>query len=311
MRAKASHLTLPEVPPWGQIDEGLLTDLASQEVPLDWRPRQAIMYRKWLNARIREISNHLWPAYVPGGSPWKTGAVKHLFDVDFSLLAELHGHLRLPIDGYFGTTVTHSDFFTEEDNDGIGFGLNYTRYDPTLDPLVAGQLRDVLRAGYTDKVGTIDLQLKQVFQRPRPWQMAFIQGRTTYQYRWAATADTSSLVCGHCLQGLIGVCSVYANLGSLMTKRSIHVLEQFSADIGDRRVFAGVHYPSDNLSSWYTASALLPHVFKPSHVPSVKQFMRNAIEKRSAVFAAIKHQVRSSKHSPYEWMVAAVVRHLR
>jgi hypothetical protein len=242
---------------------------------------------------------------------WKTGAVKHLFDVDFNLLAGLHPHLLRPINGLFASTVTHSDLFTEEDNDNIGFGLSYTRYDPSLDTLVESQLRDVLRAGYTDKAGTIDLQLKQVFQRPRPWQMAFIQSRPTYKYRWAATADTSSLVCGHCLQGLIGVCSVYADLGSLMTKRSIQVLEQFAVDIGDRRVFAGVHYPSDNLSSWYTASALVPYVFKASHVAAVKRFMKNAIQKRSAVFAAIKHSIRSSKNSPYKWMVRAIARNLR
>jgi hypothetical protein len=311
MRAKASPMTSPDVPPWGQMDEGLLGDLASQQIPLDWRPRQAAMtYQKWLDARVRHISTHLWPLYVPGGSAWKTGAVKTLFDVDFRLLAALHSHLRLPINGFFGSTVTHSDFFAEEDDDNVGFGVNYTRYDPTLDPVVGSRLRDVLRAGYTDKAGTIDLQLKQLFQRPRPWQVAFIQGRSTYQYRWAATADTSSLVCGHCLQGLIGVCSVYADLGSLMTKRSIQVLEQFAVDIGDRRVFAGVHYPSDNLSSWYTASALLPHVFKPSRVSPVKRFMRNAIAK-SAVFAAIKDSMKSSRNSPYKWMVGAIASNLR
>jgi hypothetical protein len=307
-RAKTA-LTSIEVPPWGQMDEGLLADLASQQTPLDWRPRKTMTYQKWRNARIRDISKHLWPLYVPGSATWKTGAVKLLFDVDFGLMAGLHSRLRLPINGLFGSTVTHSDFFAEEDDDNIGFGLNYTRYDPTLAPLVAGQLRDVLRAGYTDKVGTIDLQLKQVFQRPRPWQMAFIQGRPNYQYRWAATADTSSLVCGHCLQGLIGVCSVYSDLGSLMSKRSIQVLEQFAVDIGDRRVFAGVHYPSDNLSSWYMASALLPHVFKPARVSAVKRFMKNAIAK-SAVFAAIKHSIRSSKNSPYKWMVGAIASNL-
>jgi hypothetical protein len=311
MPPKARLLTSMDVPPWGQMDEGLLADLASQQNPLDWRPRQTITYQRWLAARVSQIAKHLWPLYVPGGSTWKTGAVKHLFDVDFRLLEALHPHLLLPIDGCFGSTVTHSEFFTEEDNDDIGFGLNYARYDPTLAPLVAGQLRDVLRAGYTDKVGTIDLQLKQIFQRPRPWQMAFIQGRSTYQYRWAATADTSSLVCGHCLQGLIGVCGVYADLGSLMTKKSIQVLEQFAVDIGDRRVFAGVHYPSDNLSSWYTASALVPHVFEPSRVPALKRFMKNAIQKRSIVFAAIKHSARSSKTSPYKWMIGAIARNLR
>jgi hypothetical protein len=313
-RVKAPNMTLIEVPPWGQMDEGLLADLASQQIPLDWRPRQAIKkmtYQKWLDTRIRQISKHLWPLYAPGGSTWQTAAVKHLFDVDFSLLAGLHSRLRLPINGFFGSTVTHSDLFTEEDDDNIGFGLNYARYDPTLVPIVVSQLRDVLRAGYTDKVGTIDLQMKQVFQRPRPWQIAFIQSRSTYQYRWAATADTSSLVSGHCLQGLMGVCSVYAELGALMTDRSIQVLEQFAVDIGDRRVFAGVHYPSDSLSSWYTASALLPHVFKPSRISAVKRFMKNAIEKRSAVFAAIKHSIRSSKNSPYKWMVATIASNLR
>jgi hypothetical protein len=295
-----------ELPPWGQMDEGLLADMASMPVPPDWRPNHA--FKTWRDAQIKQIAAMLWPIYVPNGSAWKTRAVARLFDADFSLLAPLHSQLGLPIRGMFGTTVTHSDMFAEEDDGNIGFGNDYGRYDPTLVPLAKDQFRNALRAGYSNKVATIPLQFKQVFQRPRPWQVAFIQGRTTFRYRVAASADTPSLVSGHCLQGSLGVCNIFAELGHVMSPKSIEVLKHFAVDIGDRRVFAGVHYPSDSLSSWFAALQLIPCVYQPSRVPSIKKFLRSAIKDKSVVFAAIREHVASNRDSPYKAIVAAISR---
>lgn len=64
----------------------------------------------------------------------------------------------------------------------------------------------------------------------------------------------------------------------------IEALEQFGVDIGDRRVFAGVHYPSDNLSSWILALRLGREVFAD---PRVWLFLAEAIQKRSAVYQTL------------------------
>jgi hypothetical protein len=286
------------------MDEGLLADISSEPPPADFRPPH--IFRDWRDAKIQQIGDLLWPVYNPGNSAWQSPAVAKLFDADFDLLANLHSHLGLSIKGVFGTTVTHSDLFAEEDDEKVGFGCDYTRYDPTLPPLAEGQFRNILRAGYVNKVGTIPLQFKQKLQRPRPWQVAFIQGRSGYQYRVAASADTPSLISGHSIQGLMGVCNIFAELGHMMSKQSIEVLMQFAVDIGDRRVFAGVHYPSDNLSSWFTSSELVPYVFGPSRASDVKQFLRGAIEKKSVVYAAIRKHMASNPNSPYESIVEAI-----
>lgn len=305
----ALPMTSAAVPPWGELDEDYLADLAKRPNPQDWSPPdtlQAPTFERWRDGIINQIATMVWPIFDSTNSVWKAREVSTLFDADFALLDSLHSHLLLPIKGVFSTTVTHSDLFTEEDDRTIGFGFDYARYDPTLEPLAANQFRGLVRAGYINKVGTLDLQMKRVFQRPRPWQMALIQNRTAYRYRVAATADTPSLVSGHCLQGLMGVCNVFAEVGHSLTELSTEVLMQFAVDIGDRRVFAGVHYPSDNLSSWFTASQLIPCVFGASRAPAVKQFMWNAIENKSAVFAAIRDSIGSTSSSPYESIVEAI-----
>jgi len=85
---------------------------------------------------------------------------------------------------------------------------------------------------------------------------------------------------------------------------SAKVLQQFTVDVGDRRVFAGVHYPSDNLASWFTALNLVPRVFDEEVAPDIKAFLWEAINSRSIVFDAIKkHIVANPGTSPYEKVV--------
>jgi hypothetical protein len=74
-------------------------------------------------------------------------------------------------------------------------------------------------------------------------------------------------------------------------------MQQYTADIGDRRVFAGVHYPSDNISSWFCALRMCDNMY--SEVGEVaKVFMRGALAK-SAVFAAIVDDIRKDPGSVY------------
>jgi len=92
-----------------------------------------------------------------------------------------------------------------------------------------------------------------------------------------------------------------------MNCNSVDKLRQFTVDIGDRRVFAGVHYPSDNLSSWYTALKLIPHVFTEPTDAWVRDFLWKAIDLRSIVFGAIKNHIAAHPNdSPYRDAVAAI-----
>ena len=125
----------------------------------------------------------------------------------------------------------------------------------------------LLQLGLHRKVGTFALQIKERLQRPRAYQVALIQGRAGFLHRPAATADTPSMCSGHCLQGSLAGCRVFDSDARRMTNRSIEILQQFTVDIGDRRVFAGVHYPSDNLHLVVGLKSF--PVFEPMHVGPV------------------------------------------
>jgi len=298
-----AHVDKGKFPPWGYMDENLLADI-DPLIPLDWElengedPTYA-QWMAWVDDLVTHIRTLIWPQtdiILPG-----------LLNADFDLLHALHPSMGLPINSALPTTVQHYDFFAQEDDPNIAFGKGYEAYDDTLPKHVMDNFTTVLTAGIADKVGSLDLQLKNRIQRPRAYQVALIQGRNHFRYRSAATANTPSMVSGHCLQGSIAGCTAFATWGASMSSNSVEKLQQFTVDIGDRRVFAGVHYPSDNLSSWYTALKLIPHVFTKPTDAWVTAFLWKAIDSRSIVFDAIKkHLAANPGSSPYEKAVDAI-----
>jgi hypothetical protein len=300
----------PTLPPFGRMEEKLEAASNNAVVPIHWKPTDgsSVTMRKWREWRkglIDGIASMLWPVYVPGGAPWGSPSVGKLLEADFQLLNTLHWQLGMPIDARYPTKVVHGELFTEEDDGATPFGTGYDRYDPTVAPLVSRGLPTVLIAGMADKVGTLDLQLKQVFQRPRPYQVALLQDRTNYSYRWARTGNTPSLVSGHCLQASIAGCTAYVAFAESMTEGSMELLQQFTVDVGDRRVFAGIHYPSDNLASWYVALNLVQFVFDVKHRGMARQFLALALSK-SKVFAAVNAYKDSEGNSPYRKIIDAI-----
>jgi len=309
IRAAAKHVVVAgELPPWGQMDDALWADIMPP-IPFDWRLKDGVEpsrkdWCEWLKTIAEGIGLLVWPVYAPGA--WTDATVGRMLDADFELLAQLRHYIGFPIEGVNPTIVQHWDFFDDEDDRTIAFGTGYERYDPTLPSEVVKCLPNVLTTGIVDKVGSLDLQLKIIFQRPRAYQVAFLQAREGFTYQSAATANSPSLVSGHCLQGSLAGCTAYATFvrSASLGATSAKVLQQFTVDVGDRRVFAGVHYPSDNLASWFTALNLVPRVFDEEVAPDIKAFLWEAINSRSIVFDAIKkHIVANPGTSPYEKVV--------
>ena len=84
------------------------------------------------------------------------------------------------------------------------------------------------------------------------------------------------------------MCFVYEawlDAGLKIENSHLIALSHFGMDHGDRRVFAGVHYPSDNLASWAIASDLISRIFNYADI--ISPFLKDAISKRSAVFHLI------------------------
>jgi hypothetical protein len=292
------------LPPWGHMDDSLMAEFPPP-IPFDWLP-PVTQWPDWLAEIVAAINTLLWPKYVRGSAGWPAPPLDKLFDADFLLLAALRERLNDPICGVMPTTVQHADYFAEEDDRNIRFGTRYDRYDPTLPRQALDCLSDILTAGVVDKVGCLDLQLKWVFQRPRPYQVALLHNRTGFTHEAAASAGSPSLVSGHCLQGSMAGCAAFAALKASLGNPCIEVLKQFTMDIGDRRVFAGVHYPSDNLASWYAALMLIPCVFDSAIATDVNRFLGDAIRSKSIVFRAIEVYKDKDGNSPYSGMVDAI-----
>lgn len=295
------------LPPWGQMDEESMIEIRQYPLPSDWEIDKSESFRadswnKWFQEITEKIDVLIWPKYQPEKLNWDSAAVREMNRADFQLMDDLRHHMAASIDPNSGTTVTHAELFLEEDRD-LGPGANYERYDPSLTALQVNAFRANLRSDIGRKGGSVSLQLKQVFQRPRAYQVAFMQGLMSFEHRDAYSANTPSLISGHCFQGSIGGCGAYARLSAVISAQSVRTLEQFTVDIGDRRVFAGLHYPSDNLSSWLTALKLVPHVFSEDIAASVGSFLWRAISEKSIVFSAILDHINSNSTSPYATVV--------
>lgn len=297
------------LPPWGQLEEPMEEEIRSRPIPEAWRSISSRTresdFAQWRDHLIDELAALIWPTYDFAHRRWSKPPSDQLLEVDFQLLKKLHRCLELPINGFGVPPTPHSVFFAEEDDVYKLIGLNYERYDPALPEYLRENLKDVLINGFSRKLASLHLQLKKRFQRPRAYQVALLS-RRPFHYLWAATGGTPSLVSGHCLQGSLAGISAYVLFGRDVDLVSVEILKQFTVDIGDRRVFAGVHYPSDNLSSWYTALKLLPHVLDQSQVRQAHEFLWDAISKKSTVYREIVKHADKTPDSPYRPAIQAL-----
>ena len=288
------------LPPWGKLDEGLIEPGSENKSPAHWQ--DLMDYTTWRAGVIDVIDRLLWPQFDRRAT-WESPEVRRLNDVDFVLLHLLHANFRAEISVAHETTVRHAEFFKEEDRDGVAFGAGYERYDPKVPYEARDGIRDVVLEALRDKAGGVSGQLKSVFQRPRAYQLALLQNRK-FGHLSAHTANTPALISGHCFQGAITGCNLYLHVRKYhASPLQLEVLKQFTVDIGDRRVFAGVHYPSDNLSSWFTALALVPHVFPSDVVSDVRRFLWSAISNKSVVYKAMRDWKCKDAGSPYAAML--------
>lgn len=301
-----------QLPPWGQLDAFMQGVMQSRPIPEAWRSitagnteQQWQQWQLWRDTLIRDLEAMLWPTYDPAQGTWSRPPDPALMDADFTLMASLKSQLDEPIRGRAAVETKHRVLFDEEDDDYLLFGHKFERYDPGLPQYLRDGLTHIFLNGYERKLGTLHLQLKRLFQRPRPYQVALIQSRS-FEHLRSRVASTPSLVSGHCLQGCMAGVSAYVLFGPSVDFTSVEVLRQFTVDVGDRRVFAGVHYPSDNLSSWYTALKLLPHVVDNSVLSSARSFLWEAISSQSLVYQAIRAHLDADPKSPYKEAVAAI-----
>ncbi len=298
-------------PPWGFMPQDNLAAAAKTVPPPDWIGGQS-SFLKWRNDTLQFIQDSIWPVFDPQSMSWTGKSVptmKALTIADLDLLRNLYTSspdpLTLPISAPAGLPPrpTQQALFQDEDVMVPKWGRFFRNYDRSLSDSDVLDLLAIFKAAYLGKVNSI-LWLKTKLQRPRPWQMAMILGYSDFACYEALSADTPSMVCGHCSQALLalgGVMEDRIRTGTSMTSANWGALQQLAVDIGDRRVLARVHYPSDSIASWIMILKMSEFIFA---YPKVKDLLKDAIMTKSIVYKLIQQ----SGGSIYQPMLDAVAR---
>ncbi len=292
-------------PPYGRMVaeyEAFIDDKPPKDWtgPADWPT--------WRAKAVKVVQQTLWPTFENGS--WvgvSTAKMEDLTRVDFALMSALRPVLDTDMT-LGGRAVKHRELFTHEDVPSERHAnVVVVEHSPTktvrlyleghCDAATTNALAGGYLAGVSGKAGSVDLDWKRFFQRPRPYQMSFIMGETWFSHAHAKSAVSPAMISGHCFEASMGgLASFYASRKYALSKTADEMLQRHTVDLGDRRVFAGVHYPSDNISSWITALLVTPNV-SPSQAGHT--WLWEAITTRSRVYAAIDAELSRDPASPY------------
>ena len=299
----------PPFAPYGWMPNGqgdkLPESMPSRFRNEDGTPCPASSWVAWLDSHANRLASFLWPRWANGG--WQ-GAISpedalDLIQADLQLM----GPLSARLDAHVGqATATHRELFHRED-EGPPQVSDLFLYAPAADDALVLRFNALLIDGGVALAAPASLELKQRMQRPRPYQVSFIlHPDKRHVYEVAHTATTPSMVCGHCLQGALALADIVVRFeiesGRPLGHETLIGLQQFLVDSGDRRVFAGVHYPSDNLSSWYTALRYCRRLeFTPTEDPAQIRWQRTRA--REVLWAAVQlsavHAAMVAQGAPY------------
>lgn len=297
-----------EQPPYGHMNAHFMRDLDTRVPPerfrLNGRPATLDEWNRWVEAEIADMADFLWPRWTKQG--WRgqaTATAQALTAADLDLMTGPDGLMaqllaKVEGRGVAASSVTHKQLFEAED---LALpGERYEVYDKEVDEALLGRLRDSMRRALV-AFGPAPLQYKLHFQRARPYQEAWRLGRE-FPYEWAKSAVTPALISGHAIQGALACVAAYVEHRRALESiaGAVGLLQRLAVDFGDRRVFAGVHYPSDNLASWYALLRVLPQLYlHPVALEDARRFLWQAIGVHSKVHAAMRAHAAQHEGSPF------------
>jgi hypothetical protein len=306
----------PRLPPYGFMNTSFLWDVHTRRVPagftIDGHPGTEAEWTALVAKLVAEIAAFLWPRFDRARQVWVGASGPKALELTMAdlvlndklrptLLAEaaVRDDKAAPV----SLGAVHRALFELEDYGGPG-SLLFPSLDSYLRKAPESLILAVKKSasGRLGGFGPAPLRFKEYLQRPRPYQMAFMLGRTDFDNEWAKSGVTPAMISGHSIQGLVGFCGAYMDKRRELEDLAggVAAMQQMSVDFGDRRVFAGVHYPSDNVGSWYVALRLCSYLYGDGKAGQVaKTFMWEAISKRSAVYAAMKDAVALDARSPF------------
>lgn len=299
------------LPPYGKPSVERSVNVLDPNEMNDWSSGNAA-WIAWRERYVEDISNHVWPKYDEDQEPkWVGGAAafaQDASDAELDLMVSsfqntdiISDLVRPPLhDSALNPHRNHLWHFYAEDRGGVPEGASEFEEKASVTPFSNIAFFDSHWAHLSQLVGSISqrklaglFSFKMNFQRPRPQQAAFILGKSDFEYRNANnhthTGLHPSLPSGHCLQGFLLTCALVEMLGQrgALDGYDLRGLKQYAVDFGDRRVFAGVHYPTDNIASWVIVLRLIPEIFEAAHRPEIMAFALDAIQNYSRVFELI------------------------
>jgi hypothetical protein len=264
-----------------------------QALPSDWDT--------WLDAAAIALGDAIWPRYV-AGTGWQGGAkafMDSLTMADLALIDSLRDRLDQPI---HGSSATHRQLFEIEDKQPPSLeGLLF--YLPKFETSLHANFKRLVIEGAIELGGQPTFALKRRMQRPRPYQCSLLlRSGAPFRHEVASSAVTPALVSGHCLQASLALVNVVIGLeaatGATLPLTTLQALQRYLIDAGDRRVYAGVHFPSDNLSSWACGLSLCAHYFDPTEAARARHVLWDAVTQHSEVYLAVKKQADIDKGNP-------------
>lgn len=288
----------------------------------DWaptlpEPKRLESFQNWRNGHVDKISQSIWPKWDVTSMQWVGGAQDRADEISALELKLLQSEFQKP--GNFilqqqpicptaqSEISSHATLYELEDST-LRTSSKFkpaeilSHYGPDLPETHLKVASEAFKDYGKKKIKGL-FWFKGQFQRPRPNHAALCFAELDYVSEIAYTGMHSSIISGHSLIGALMMCFVYESwldAGLKIENSHLIALSHFGMDHGDRRVFAGVHYPSDNLASWALASDLIPKIF--NHANIISSFLKNAISKRSVVFDLINTHYK--KHEALKPLVA-------
>lgn len=116
----------------------------------------------------------------------------------------------------------------------------------------------------SDDLGALIVQLKNHYQRPRPYQLAFYTEQDLHPY-YSFSAVSPSYPSGHACQALF-LCQL---IGFHYEDKKDELLK-LAKQVADSRIILGIHYKSDNLFGFeIVRQLLLKNDIKEKYFPNV------------------------------------------
>lgn len=298
-------------PPYGRMVAEFEERLGQGSAPDDWCSGED--WLTWRDKLLEVITTLLWPAYDFETLAWQGGAAGRmpgLTETDFDLFEGLRPYLKLNVPN-IAKPISHFEMFELEDHAenkleraaGVDRGVDLTLrgyLEGRASQLTIDTLARWIESGMLRKAGSLPVQLKRVLQRPRPYQVSDSLGKTWFTHHQALSSASASMISGHAFKGCtMGVASFYHATALGSGPQVFDALAQIAVDFGDRRVFAGVHYPSDNIGSWISAMLICKHVCADGGRLG-REFLWEALSTKSVVYAAIAQAVAAGQAADHE-----------